>query len=320
MSHASDGSRTFGLRVLAGGTDLAARVSLDFQQKLFRRNYRWPVLASAALAADADDLTRWLTAGAARLLGYDVTARALNRIASEAAEPLFAHAVISGGSPRTGQEIRDGVADACEAADCTFLSGPEATTWDRKVTIAVSATGVVDRRQMMSRRRFDTGDIVLAVGSDRLWPAMVDPARQVLARPQAVKRLAKLPVDSATALVRPAPVLAGHLQTVLRRYTVKRVVHAMVPVEGDGLAAAAERLVGPRFEVKRVRSRRCYSDLLALLGRLGVEADRADEGHRLGIGYLMVVSEPFAEAIARRLRRLGAATRPFGRLVARKES
>ena len=320
MSQTDEAARTFGLRVLPGGTDLAARVSLDFQQRLFRRNYRWPVLVSAALAADADDLTRWLTSGAARLLGCDVTARALNRIASEAAEPLFAHAVISGGSPKTEQEIRDGVADACDAADCTFLAGPETNTWDRKVTIAVSATGVVDRRRMMSRRRFEPGDAVLAVGSDRLWPPLVEAARQSLARPQAAARLVKLTLDPATALVRPAPVLAGHLQTVLRRYTVKRVVHAMLPVEGDGLAAAVERLVGPRFDVKRGRARRCCSDLLALLDRLDLEADSADEGHRLGIGYLMVVSRPFADAIARRLRRLGAAAYPFGRLVARKES
>ena len=88
-------SQSYSLRELGGGTDLAARVLLDFEQKLFRRDYRRPVLVSAALAADADDLDRWLTAGAARLLGRDVAARALNRLASEAAEPLFLHAVIS---------------------------------------------------------------------------------------------------------------------------------------------------------------------------------------------------------------------------------
>ena len=56
-----------------------------------------------------------------------------------------------------------------------------------------------------------------------------------------------------------------------------------------------------------------------LLGRgLARQAgDGADEGHLLGIGLLIVVSPPFAGAIARRLRRLGAPAYAFGRLVPR---
>jgi phosphoribosylformylglycinamidine cyclo-ligase len=316
MATTSEVSRTVGLRVVSGGGDLAARTSLDFDQRLFRRNYRSPVLISAALAADSDDIERWLTSGAAALLGRDVAARVLNRVASEAAEPLYLHAVVAGGSPRTQQEIRGGIAEACIEADCTFLTGSDANTWDRKVTIAAAATGVVERSKMMDRRRFTAGDVVLAVASDRLWPALVARAGDVLADPDSAKALARLPVDAASAVLQPPPVLAGRLQTVLRQYTVKRVVHAMIPVEGDGLTAALGRLTGGEFDVKRARGKRVWSDLLAALQKHGLKVDDIDEAHRLGIGYLIVVGEAFAGAVARRLRRLGAATYPFGRLVA----
>jgi phosphoribosylformylglycinamidine cyclo-ligase len=315
MGISSEGSRTVGLRVVSGGGDLAARVSLDYDQRLFRRNYRVPILVSAALVADADDLGRWLTGGSAADLGRDVAARVLNRIASEAAEPLFLHAVVAGGSSRTQEEIRRGVADACVQADCTFLSGADASTWDRKVMIAVSATGVVERSRMMNRRRFEAGDVVLAIGSDRLWPSLVKAAGRAVSRVKSWPQK-NLGYDAAEALTRPAPVLAGHLQAVLRRYRVKRVVHAMVPVEADGLAPAIDRLTAHTFDIKRQGKRRNGSPLLALLSRNGLDIRGIDEGHARGIGYLMVVSAAFAASITKRLRRFGLVVHPFGRLVA----
>ena len=317
MPQSPQARRTFGLRLLSGGTELASRFSLDFDQRLFRRNYRRPILISAALAAEGEDVSRWLGSGAAVLLGCDVAARALNRIASEGAEPLYLHAVLSGGTRATRDAVRSGVADACIAADCTDLSGPDADASGRgSVSVVVSVTGVVERSRMMNPRRFEPGDVVLGVGSDRVWGSAVESARAALASHAAGTPLPGLPFDADGALVQPAPVLAGHLGAVLRRYTVKRVVHAMVPIEGDGLAAGLGRLTGRRFEVKPARSRRSWSALLDLLADGGLSAGDMDEAHLKGIGFLMVVSEPFAGAIARRLRRLGAPTWPFGRLVA----
>lgn len=315
MTVTSEGSRTVGVRLLPGTSDLAALFSLDFDERLFRRNYRWPVLVSAALAADADDLDRWLTAGAATLLGRDLAARTLNRIASEAAEPLYLQAIVSGGSPRTQEEIRIGIAEACLEADCTFLSGAESSTWDRKVTIAAVAAGVVERVKMMSCRQFALGDVVLALASPRLWPPLAERARELLAAP-AVPKAGDAPGDAAATHVQPAPVLAGRLQTVLSHYTVKRVIHAMTPVESDGLEAALRRVIGPEVAVKRSRMRRPLADLLATLQARGLIVDGADEAHARGIGFLVVVSEPFAAAVARRLQRLGAPAAVFGHLVA----
>ena len=76
MTLTPEAQRTFGLRVIPGGSDLAARVSLDFDQKLFRRNYRRPVLVSAALLSDQADVDRWMSAAAPpHLLGFETPAQ-----------------------------------------------------------------------------------------------------------------------------------------------------------------------------------------------------------------------------------------------------
>ena len=280
MSDMPQDNRTFGLRAMAAGSDLAARVLLDFEQKLFRHNYRQPVLISAGVAGDADDVKTWLGAGAGRPLGYDLAARTLNRLASEAAEPLFLRAALAGADAETREQVRRGLAEACAAADCVYQDGPSGSAGaGENLSVVIVAVGVVERSRMMNRGRFRASDAVLAVGSDRLWPPLVEPARAILAGLSADAKLPKSLFD-ASPWAQPTPVLAGYLATVLRRYTVKRVVHAMVPVEGDGL-----------------------------------EHEGADEGHLRGIGFLIVASDPFAEAIARRLRRRGLAAYRFGRLV-----
>ncbi|MBN2583008.1 MAG: hypothetical protein JXL80_08065 [Planctomycetes bacterium] len=309
--------RTYGLRVLPGGNDLAARVSLDYEQKLFSRNYRRPVLVSAALAADSGDVDRWAAAGAWRLLGADVAARVLNRIATEGAEPLMLQAIVRGGNADNARQVSDGMAEVCLAVDCAFIdeTQPTAATASEPLIVTAASTGVVEKNRMMDPGRFEVGDTVLAVGSDRLWPDMLGPAQEAIKKAKPADLLRKLGYVATEATLRPAPALAGHLQQILRGYHVKRVVHAMTTVEGDGLAVALERLVAGRFEVRRGKPRRAFSALMSVLDVDESKADGVDEGHRAGIGYLMVVSSPFANAIARRLRRCGHSVYQFGRLA-----
>jgi len=310
--------RTHGLRVLPGGNELAVRLSLDYEQTLFRRNYRRPVLVAAAATAEAEDVARWAGAGAFELLGADVAARALNRIAAEGAEPLMLQAIVRGGRGDDARRTTDGIAEACLAADCAFIDelSPAQTGQGggESLTVMAAATGVVEKSRMMDVRRFEPGDVVLAIGSDRLWPDTLGPVRERLRTADPDKPLGDLAYTAADALVRPAPVLAGSLQQVLRQYHVKRVVHAMTPVEADGLAAALERLTAGRCEVRRTKPRRSYSPLMAALD-LPESVEAADEGHLTGIGFLMVASSPFAAVIARRLRHAGHSVYQFGRLA-----
>ena len=168
---------------------------------------------------------------------------------------------------------------------------------------------------MPDLRRADPGDVVLALAGDRLWPDTLEAAKKALATFKVGQPLPGLDYTPSDALVQPAPLLSAHVQHVLRRYTVKHVVHAQTPVEADGLAPALERLLGGKFAAKPARSRKCFSPLLELIDECGAMPETADEGHRRGIALLMVVSQPFAAAVAARLRRLGTPAWPLARLV-----
>lgn len=305
--------RTFGPRVIPGGTDLTARIELDYPESLFRRQYERPVLISTVLACSREDLARWSEAGAERALGYDLAARAHNRLSSEAAEPLYLQAVIRGLDDDSTRRVRDGIADACIHAYTTFADG-SAGCRECEAALSVSATGVIERARLLRRNDQREGDVLLAVGSDRLWSDTQAAAAQILAAADQQVPLPKLKYQPSEALLRPVPIVANAIQRVLAQYRVKRVVRSMMPVEDDGLPGALERLLAQGWQVRRGKVR-SFGQLISHLDANGwTPGDDADEGHRRGIGFLILVAETFADAVARRLRGQGLPTYRYGRL------
>jgi phosphoribosylformylglycinamidine cyclo-ligase len=305
--------RTFGPRVVPGGNDLTARIELDYRESLFRREYRHPVLISTVVAASREDLRRWGQAGAERLLGYDLAARALNRLAAEAAEPLYMQAVIRGAEDSQASRLRDGIADACVESHTTFADG-SAGCRECEAALAITATGVIERERLLGRSAARDGDILLAVGSDRLWADTLPAAADSLARADQQAELPRLKYLPSQALLRPAPLVVMAVHRVLSYYRVKRVIRGMMPVEDDGLPAALERLLTPSWQVRRGKAR-SFGRLAAYLDGQGwTPGDEADEGHRRGIGFLILVAENFADAVARRMRGQQLPAYRYGRI------
>lgn len=305
--------RTFGPRVIPGGDDLTARIELDYPESLFRRQYKRPVLVSTVLAAAFDDIGRWTDAGAERLLGFDLAARTLNRLASEAAEPLYLHAVIRGLDEDRTRRIREGIADACVQSYTTFADG-SAGCLQCESALSITATGVIERQRLLRHDQHREGDIVIAVGSDRLWNDTLPAAAAALARLDQQTPLPKLKYRPSEALTRPAPLVGTAVQRALSYYSVKRVVRTMTPVEDDGLPAALARLFSPAWQIRRGKVR-SFSPLITYLDKAGwTPPDDADEAHRRGIAFLILAAENFADAIARRLRGQHLTAYRYGRL------
>ncbi|MCH7848593.1 MAG: phosphoribosylformylglycinamidine cyclo-ligase, partial [Planctomycetes bacterium] len=116
--------RTHGPRVFGQHGGFAGMFRLDFNEKLFKKNYRDPVLVACAdgvgtkvkLAAEV---------GVYNTVGIDCVAMNVNDLIVQGAEPLFfldylgLHKVI----PQQTAEMIAGVAKGCEIAGCALLGG-----------------------------------------------------------------------------------------------------------------------------------------------------------------------------------------------------
>src|SRR3989339_26214 len=177
-------SSTFGPRVMDMPGGFAGLFRLDYDEKLFKKNYRSPVLVACT-----DGLgSKVLVAAMMKrydTVGIDLVAMSVNDMLVQGAEPLFfldyiaLHKLI----PEDVAEMVKGVAAGCKMADCALLGGETAEMPDTYAKgdfdMAGFAVGVVEKKRIITGQNVEKGDIVLGLASSGLPSNRYSLARNV---------------------------------------------------------------------------------------------------------------------------------------------
>ncbi|MGE3108327.1 MAG: phosphoribosylformylglycinamidine cyclo-ligase [Phycisphaerales bacterium] len=163
--------RTHGPRVIDNPGGFAGLFRLDFNEKLFARNYKDPVLVACTDGCG----TKVKVAAALRkfdTIGIDLVAMNVNDMIVQGAEPLFFLDYVAVGKvdKRMLGDILKGVAEGCRRAGCALLGGetaemPGVYAGD-DFDLAGFAVGVVELARAVDPMRVEPGDIVLGLRSD----------------------------------------------------------------------------------------------------------------------------------------------------------
>ena len=116
--------RTFSPRVRQLDGGFAGLFQLDFESKLFRRNYQDPMLVACTDGVGTKlKLAQMLNSH--RTVGIDLVAMCVNDAICCGAEPLFFldYVAMSHDDPVALEQIVSGISDGCLAADCALLGG-----------------------------------------------------------------------------------------------------------------------------------------------------------------------------------------------------
>jgi phosphoribosylformylglycinamidine cyclo-ligase len=163
--------RTHGPRVIQNPGGFAGLFRLDFNEKLFKRNYRDPVLVACTDGCGtkvklAGQLRRFCT------IGIDLVAMNVNDLIVQGAEPLLFLDYIAVARVESGMltDIVRGVAEGCRRAGAALLGGETAEMPDvyapGEFDLAGFAVGVVELKRAMNPTRVQPGDLVLGLESD----------------------------------------------------------------------------------------------------------------------------------------------------------
>jgi len=317
--------RTFGPRVIDNAGGFAGLFRLDYNEKLFQRNYRDPVLVACAdgVGSKIKLATRMGTLDA---IGVDLVAMNVNDLVVQGAEPLFfldyiaAHKV----EPDRLAAIVQGAAGACEACACALLGGETAEMPGvyppGEIDLAGFAVGVVELHKATNPLRVRPGDVVLALGADgvhsngfslvhaALERAGIDPAtvHPELAEEQTVGEI----------LLRPTRLYAPAIVKLLRAYKVKKVVSGMAHITGGGLEGNLQRALPD--DADAVIDERAWQTprVFQFLQRAGrIDHDEMRRVFNMGVGYCLIVRPAFADSVADRLRRSGERVFRIGAIV-----
>lgn len=313
---------TYGPRVISRHNAFAGMFRLDFDEQIFRRNYRQPVLVACAdgvgskvlLAAELGDLST---------IGIDLVAMNVNDMITCGAEPLFFldYLAVHKIEPEKLAVLMEGISQGCRMAGCALLGGETAELPDiyakGHFDLGAFAVGVVELPRAIQPERVMPGDRVIGLASSGIHSNGYSLVRQVIH-----ERKLKLDVEYpelgetlADAVMRPTRIYVAPVMQLLRSYRRKKVVSAMAHITGGGLAENIARVLPAKCDVVLERKRWTSPPIFAFLQKQGITRREMFRVFNMGIGYVLIVRPAFARAVCNRLRRSGESPTVIGRVV-----
>ena len=175
--------RTHTPRVLDGFGGFASLFSLDYNTRLFARNYRHPVLVSCTDGVGSKLKVASL-AGKHDTVGIDLVAMSVNDCLCTGGEPLvfLDYLAMPKDDPALTRDLVKGISDGCIEADCALVGGETAILPDfyqpGDYDMAGFCVGVVERDHIINGKAIQVGDVVLGLASTRPALQRLQPGAQ----------------------------------------------------------------------------------------------------------------------------------------------
>lgn len=345
--------RTYTDRVIPNPGGFAGLVRLDFKARLFRRNYKEPVLVACCdgvgtkvkLAADL---------GVFDTVGIDLVAMNVNDLVVQGAEPLLFLDYIA--TPtidrRFLHDLVRGIAEGCKRSGCALIGGETAHMPDLykkgDFDLAGFCVGVVELSRVQKPARVREGDVILGLASDGIHSNGYTLVRKVVSeagldlgevfeelqpKKKAAKRKAakqQMGQEEATkrngsstpslslgqVLLTPTRLYADPICRMLRQYQVKNVVTGMAHITGSGIPGNLCRALPPTLDALVDRTSWEVLPVFRFLQQKGnIPEAEMWRVFNMGLGYCVIVKPAFAEAVAEKLAKLGEKVYTIGKVV-----
>lgn len=325
-------SSTHGPRVIDLPNGFAGLFRLDYDEKLFKKNYKAPVLVACT---DGIGSKVQLAAKTGRFdtVGIDLVAMSVNDMLVLGAEPLFfldylavnrlKHEIIS--------ELVKGVSAGCRLARCALIGGETAEMPDTykkdDFDMAGFAVGVVEKRKIITGKLIRKGDCILGLASSGLHSNGYTLARNICFKKLKMKATDSPPELAGAAigdvLLEPTRIYVPSVVRLLARYKVKKIVHGMAHITGGGLQANVARVLPKNCDAVIKKDSWPKQPIFEFLRKNGpVREEEMFRVFNMGIGFVLIVAEDFANSITKKLARygekvykIGCVTTGYGKVI-----
>ncbi len=294
---------------LPGG--FAGLFRLDYNSRLFARNYRDPILVAGADGVGTK-IKVAIMADKYDTVGIDLVAMCVNDCLCIGAEALFFLDYISlaQDNPTLIAELVSGISEGCIQCDAALLGGETAIMPDLYAPgdfdMAGFCVGVVERKKLIDgRKTIRPGDVVLGLASSGFHSNGYSLIRKVvfdIAGLTLDDYIPELKQSVAEALLEPTQIYARALSEILGHYRAKSVIRGIAHISGGGLKDNVERILPDNCRVKIDGRSWPMPPIFLWLKSLGnIENSEMFHVFNMGIGFTLIVNPYFAESIQRQL-------------------
>ena len=316
--------RTFGPRVIENPGGFAGLFSLNYDSKLFSKNYKHPVLVAStdgvgtklkiAFMMDRHDT-----------IGIDLVAMCVNDILVMGAEPVFFldYMASSRMIPGKMKEVLHGIANGCCEADCALLGGetPEMPGFyhDGEYDLAGFAVGIVEKKKIINGKDIGAGDVVIGLKSSGVHSNGFSLVRKVIFEKAKLDVNSKLKTIKGTIgdeLLKPTKIYVKPIRALLRHYRSKKVVKGMAHITGGGLIENIPRVLPEGCSVRIKKGSWPVPAIFEVIQKKG----KIDEGEmynvlNMGIGMVLIVSEYYVPSIMKKLKQMKEDSFIIGKVI-----
>jgi phosphoribosylformylglycinamidine cyclo-ligase len=303
--------RTHTPRVLDGFGGFASLFSLDYNSRLFARNYRRPVLVTSTDGVGSK-LKIAALANKHDTVGIDLVAMSVNDCLCTGGEPLvfLDYLAMPKDDPALTKALVQGISEGCLQADCALTGGETAILPDFYAAgdydMAGFCVAVVEREHIVNGRAIQTGDVVLGLASSGLHSNGYSLVRKIVFDMAKLKVGDFVPEIGRTVgeeLLEPTRIYVRPILNILSHYPIKRrVVRGLAHITGGGLVDNLPRVLPPGRRAFLKRGSWKTPPVFEWLQRLGdIAQPEMDRVFNQGIGFAMIVSPYFVESIQRQL-------------------
>ncbi|HUU31977.1 MAG TPA: phosphoribosylformylglycinamidine cyclo-ligase [Phycisphaerae bacterium] len=315
--------RTHGPRVVDLYGHFAGLFRLDYNERLFKHNYRHPVLV-AGTDGVGTKLRIAIDAKRVGTIGQDLVAMCINDVVVLGAEPLFFLDYLATAQldARVAAEAVIGIAEACQACDCALLGGETAEMPGFYAAgdfdLAGFAVGIVEKNRVIDGSRIEEGDTVLGLASSGVHSNGYSLVRKILEKAGLGVHdpVPGLGGTVAEVFLEPTRLYSPAVLKVLRHYGTKRVVHGMAHITGGGIPGNVPRILPKGLEARIEKKSWPVPPVFTWLQKAGdVPPDEMGRVFNMGIGFVLMVSPYYADHVAGILERAGETVYHLGRVA-----
>lgn len=290
----------------------AGMFRLDFDEQLFRRNFKKPVLVGCTDGVGTKILIA-IEMGRLDTIGIDLVAMNVNDLITCGAEPLFFldYLAVHKLDPEHLQQVIEGIAAGCREAGCALLGGETAEMPDlyRKgdLDLAGFAVGVMELSRAMDPSRVEVGDVVVGLPSSGIHSNGYTLVRKLIDRAgcKLDQYHDELGETLGEAALRPTRIYVNAVVSVMRRYRTKRVVSGMAHITGGGLMENLNRALPANCDAVLKKGSWPIPPIFPFLQKLGTSKQEMYRVFNMGIGYTLIVKPFFVDGVCKILRKQG---------------
>ncbi len=321
--------RTHGPRVLGREGAFAGMFRLDHNAKLFKRNYKDPVLVGCTDGVGTKVLMA-IEMGVHDTIGQDCVAMNVNDLIVQGAEPLFfldyigTHAV----DPAHMERIVKGVADGCELAGCALIGGETAEMPDvykkGDYDVAGFTVGVVELKKIVEgQAQVQKGDVILGLGSSGVHSNGYTLVRAIVKKAKLKLNKVYPELDPertlGAVLLEPTRIYVKPVIDLLDSYKRVKPVSGMAHITGGGLVGNVNRALPKTLDAKISRKTWAVPPVFGFLQKHGgIERDEMFRVFNMGVGYTLIVRPRFADSVVQKLEASGETVFRLGEVVSGK--